>query len=353
MNVIDLRSDTITHPTDAMRHAMAEAEVGDDVYGEDPSINLLEQRAAEILGKEAGLWTASGTMSNLVAALTYCHRGDEIIMGDQAHMFWNESAGVSALAGAQVRLVPNDDQGRMDPQDLSAAIRPRGNVHMPPTTLVCLENTHNRCSGAALTPQDTKTVADVAHEAGASVHMDGARIFNAAVALEVPPAELVKDVDDVSFCLSKALSCPVGSVLVGSEQFIGEARRWRKMIGGGMRQAGVLAAAGLVALDTMIERLADDHANARRLAQGLANIEGIKVDPDSIQTNIVIFEIEPSVGTAPEVLQALAEAGVKVTPSRAQTLRMVTHRQVDSADVEEALARVSEVVGTLREQNKV
>ena len=352
MNVIDLRSDTITHPTDTMRRAMAEAEVGDDVYGEDPSINLLEQRAAEILGKEAGLLTASGTMSNLVAALTYCHRGDEIIMGDQAHMFWNESAGVSALAGAQVRLVPNDEQGRIDPEDLASAIRPRGNVHMPPTTLVCLENTHNRCSGAALTPQDTKRVADIAHEAGASVHMDGARIFNAAVALEVPPGELVKDVDDVSFCLSKALSCPVGSVLCGTEEFIGEARRWRKMIGGGMRQAGVLAAAGLVALDTMIERLADDHANARRLAQGLSEIEGLNVDPESIQTNIVIFEIEPSVGTAPQVLHALAEAGVKVTPSRAQTLRMVTHRQVNSGDVEDALSRVSGVISKMKEANR-
>ena len=350
MNVIDLRSDTITHPTDEMRHAMSDAEVGDDVYGEDPSINLLEQRAAELLGKEAGLLTASGTMSNLVAALTYCHRGDEVIMGDEAHMFWNESAGVSALAGAQVRLVPNDEQGRIEPQDLAAAIRPRGNVHMPPTTLVCLENTHNRCSGAALTPQDTKRVADVAHDAGASVHMDGARIFNAAVALEVPPSELVKDVDDVSFCLSKALSCPVGSVICGSEEFISGARRWRKMIGGGMRQAGVLAAAGLVALDSMIDRLADDHANARRLAQGLANIEGLRVDPDSIQTNIVIFEIDSSVGSAPEVLRALAEAGVKVTPSRAQTLRMVTHRQVDSSDVEEALTRVAQVVGDLRQR---
>ena len=348
MKVIDLRSDTVTHPTEAMRRAMAEAEVGDDVYGEDPSINRLEAQAAELLGKEAGLLTASGTMSNLITGLTYCQRGDEIIMGDQAHMFWNESAGVSALAGAQVRLVPNDDQGRIAPRDLADAIRPRGNVHMPPTTLVCLENTHNRCSGGVLTPEDTKGIADVAHNAGASVHLDGARVFNAAVSLEVPPSELVKDVDDVSFCLSKALSCPVGSVLCGTEEFIGNARRWRKMIGGGMRQAGVLAAAGLVALDTMIERLADDHANARRLAQGLANIEGLSVDPDSIQTNIVIFEIDTSVGSATEVIQALAQAGVKVTPSRDQSLRMVTHRHIDGADVDDALARVAQVVAELR-----
>ena len=347
MNVIDLRSDTVTHPTAEMRQAMAEAEVGDDVYGEDPSINRLEERSAELLGKEAGLLTASGTMSNLIAALTYCQRGDEIIMGDQAHMFWNESAGASALAGAQVRLVPNDDQGRIDPKDLAGAIRPRGNIHMPPTTMVCLENTHNRCSGGVLTPHDTKLVADIAHAAGARVHLDGARIFNASVALEVPPSELVNNVDDVSFCLSKALSCPVGSVLCGTEEFIGQARRWRKMIGGGMRQAGILAAAGLVALDTMIERLADDHANARRLAEGLANIEGLSVDPDSIQTNIVIFEIDPSVGSATEVIQELAQAGVKVTPSRPQSLRMVTHRHIDSSDVEETLVRVSKVITDL------
>ena len=344
MKVIDLRSDTLTQPTDEMRRAMAEAEVGDDVYGEDPSVNLLERRAAELLGKEAGLLTASGTMSNLIAALTWCQRGDEIVMGDQAHMFWNESAGVSALAGVQVSLAPNDGQGRIAPEALAGAIRPRGNVHVPPTTLVCLENTHNRCSGGVLTPQDTEDAAEAAHAAGARVHLDGARLFNAAVALEVPPSALVRDVDDVSFCLSKALSCPVGSVLVGSEEFIGRARRWRKMIGGGMRQAGVLAAAGLVALDTMIGRLADDHANARRLARGLADIAGINVDPDSIQTNIVIFEVESGVADAVAVSDALAGAGVKVSHSRGQSLRMVTHRHISGADVEEALSRAADVM---------
>ncbi len=344
MKVIDLRSDTLTQPTDEMRRAMAEAEVGDDVYGEDPSVNLLERQAAELLGKEAGLLTASGTMSNLIAALTWCQRGDEIVMGDQAHMFWNESAGVSALAGVQVSLAPNDGQGRIAPEALAGAIRPRGNVHVPPTTLVCLENTHNRCSGGVLTPQDTEDAAEAAHAAGARVHLDGARLFNAAVALEVPPSALVREVDDVSFCLSKALSCPVGSVLVGSEEFIGRARRWRKMIGGGMRQAGVLAAAGLVALDTMIGRLADDHANARRLARGLADIAGINVDPDSIQTNIVIFEVESGVADAVAVSDALAGAGVKVSHSRGQSLRMVTHRHISGADVEEALSRAADVM---------
>ncbi len=348
MRVIDLRSDTVTQPTDEMRRAMQEAEVGDDVYGEDPSVNRLQARAAELLGKEAGLLTASGTMSNLIATLTYCHRGDEVIMGDQAHMFWNESAGVAALAGAQTRLVPNDAQGRIDPADVEAAIRPRTNIHFPPRTLVCLENTHNRCSGMVLTPQDTANVAQVAHAAGAAVHLDGARIFNASIALEVPVAALAQDVDDVSFCLSKGLSCPVGSVICGSREFIEQARRWRKMIGGGMRQAGVLAAAGLVAMDTMIDRLADDHANAKRLADGLANIDGLSVDADSIQTNIVIFDVDPAVATAQELISALDREGVKVTYPGQQSIRMVTHRHIDSADVDEALGRVSNVVKGLR-----
>ena len=306
----------------------------------------MQERAAELLGKEAGLLMASGTMSNLVAALTYCQRGDEIVMGDQAHMFWNESAGASALAGAQVRLVPNDDQGRIDPADLAAAIRPRGNVHMPPTTLVCLENTHNRCSGGVLTPEDTARVAEVAHAAGAKVHLDGARIFNAAVSLEVPASELVKDVDDVSFCLSKALSCPVGSVLCGSKEFIEDALKWRKMVGGGMRQAGVLAAAGLVALDSMVERLADDHANARRLAQGLANVDGLGLDADSIQSNIVIFDVDQAIGSAADLAAALDREGVLVSSPGPNSIRMVTHRHISSADVDDALGRVSRAVGS-------
>ena len=344
MATIDLRSDTVTKPSAEMRQAMADAEVGDDVYGEDPSINELQQKAADLLGKEAGLLMASGTMSNLVAALTHCKRGDEIIMGDQAHMFWNESAGASALAGAQLRLVPNDSQGRIDLDDLKNAIRPKGNVHMPPTTLICLENTHNRCSGGVLTPDDTKKVADIAHEAGAKVHLDGARLFNASVSLEVPPAALVQDVDDVSFCLSKALSCPVGSILCGSNEFIEGAHKWRKMVGGGMRQAGVLAAAGLVALDNMVERLADDHSNAKRLAEGLANIQGISVDPTSIQTNIVIFEISESAGNANDVINELANEGVLVTYPGQQSLRMVTHRHISASDIDEALSRVAKVM---------
>jgi threonine aldolase len=348
MNVIDLRSDTVTRPTDEMRRAMAEAEVGDDVYKEDPSINRLQERAAEILGKESGLLMASGTMSNLVAILAHCQRGDEIIMGDQAHIFWNESGGASGLAGVQIRLVPNGPQGEIDPDELAGAIRPRGNIHSPPTTLVCLENTHNRCSGGVLTPQDTKRVAEVAHAAGARVHLDGARLFNASVALEVPARELVREVDDVSFCLSKTLSCPVGSVLCGSRDFIDEALRWRKMVGGGMRQAGVLAAAGLVALDSMVDRLAEDHANARKLAQGLANIDGLSVDPDRIQTNIVIFDIDESVGTASDLIAALGREDVLVSSPGKHSIRMVTHRHIVGADIDEALSRVAQVWGELK-----
>ena len=347
MDVIDLRSDTVTKPTDEMRRAMAEAEVGDDVFGEDPSINLLQERAAGLMGKEAGLLTCSGTMSNLITVLTRCSRGDEIIMGEEAHIFWNEAAGVSALAGAQTRLIPNDSQGKFNLDQFEAAIRPKGNIHFPPTTLVCLENTHNRCGGGVLTPQDTSEVAEIAHAAGAKVHLDGARIFNAAVSLEIPASELAKDVDYVSFCLSKGLSCPVGSVLCGSQEFIDGARKWRKTVGGGMRQAGILAAAGLVALDTMVERLADDHANARRLAVGLADIDGLDVDPESIQSNIVIFGVSKDLGPAAKLIAALNQKGVKVSSPGPRSIRMVTHREITCGDVDEALGRVSAAVREL------
>ena len=348
MTAIDLRSDTVTKPTDEMRRAMASAEVGDDVFGEDPSINELQERAAALLGKEAGLLTSSGTMSNLIATLAWSSKGDEIVMGDQAHMFWNEGAGQAALAGVQTRLVPNDSQGRMSADDVAGAIRPQGNLHFPRTSMVCLENTHNRCSGGVLTPEDTKTVCDVAHDAGVPVHLDGARIFNASVALEVPPAELVRDVDELSFCLSKSLSCPVGSVLVGTQDFIDNAKRWRKMLGGGMRQAGVLAAAGLVALDTMIDRLAEDHQHARRLAHGLANIDGLSVDPESIQTNIVFFEVDEELGTAADLIAALNRNGVQVSYPGKQSIRMVTHRHITPEDIEEALSRTSAAVRELQ-----
>ena len=281
MREVDLRSDTVTHPSPEMRRAMYEAELGDDVYGEDPTLNALEAKAAERLGKEAAVFVASGTMGNLVSVLSHAQRGDEIILGNKAHIFRSEAGGASALGGVSFHTIPNDSRGMLDLDDIQAAVRPN-DPHMPRTALVCLENTQNMCGGATLTQDDMKAVADVAHANGIPVHVDGARIFNAAVSLEAPVSELVKDVDSLTFCLSKGLSCPIGSIIVGSEDYIMEARRWRKMVGGSMRQVGVIAAAGLVALDSMVERLAEDHSNARKLANGLAEIPGISIEPDSL-----------------------------------------------------------------------
>ncbi len=339
MRVIDLRSDTVTLPTPEMRKAMAEAEVGDDVWGDDPTVNRLEAMAAEMMGKEAAVFMASGTMSNLVSVLTHCQRGDEIIMGSEAHMFHHEVGGASALAGVQIRLVRNDHRGMMDPDEVRSAIR-APNIHNPRTALLCIENTHNRCSGGVLTPEDMKALADVAHENGLKVHLDGARIFNAAVYLGIPARELTKHVDDVCFCISKGLSCPVGSLLCGSKEFVARARKWRKMVGGGMRQVGILAAAGIVALESMIDRLAEDHQNAQVLARGLAQIPGIHLDPNNCPTNIVIFEID---GSVPQFIKALADRGLKVSSPGGQRIRMVTHYGITGEDIEEALSIVEAV----------
>ena len=343
MKIIDLRSDTVTQPTEDMRRAMAKAELGDDVMGEDPTVIRLEEMAAEMMGKEAALFTPSGTMSNLVAALTHCNRGDEVIMGSQAHMFWNEVGGAATLAGVQVHPVANDGQGRLDPIAVAAAIRPKGNINFPPTALLCLENTHNRCNGGALTRDETKVVADVAHANGVPVHLDGARIFNAAVCLETPARELAREVDDVCFCLSKGLSAPVGSVLCGSREFIGQARKWRKMLGGGMRQAGVLAAAGIVALDTMIDRLAEDHTHAHRLAEGLAQVPGVGINPERFQTNIVFVDVDPILGSVPEFMGRLSQEGVKVSYPGERRFRMVTHRHITTEDIDAAIGVAASV----------
>jgi len=256
LKIIDLRSDTITLPTEEMRQAMYEAEVGDDVFGEDPTVNRLEELAAQMVGKEAALFTPSGTMSNLIAVLTHTHPSDEIILGSEAHMLWYEVGGASALGGVIMRTILNDDDGQMELSTVEAVIRAR-NIHFPQTTLLCLENTHNRCGGAVLTPDYTSAIAGLAHQRGLSVHLDGARIFNAAVASGVPASELVKTADSVCFCVSKGLSAPVGSLLCGSQEFVEKARKWRKMVGGGMRQAGVIAAAGVIALQKMVDRLAE------------------------------------------------------------------------------------------------
>jgi len=338
MKVIDLRSDTVTHPTPEMRKAMFEAEVGDDVYGEDPTVNRLEAMAARMMDKEAALFTTSGTQSNLIAVLTHTKHADEIIVGDEAHIFWYEVGGAAALGGVVMHILPTDSQGRLNAHDIEQAIRGK-DIHYPPTTLICLENTHNRCGGAVLTVDYTNEVCNLAHKHGLKVHLDGARIFNAAIALGVPACRLAQNVDSVALCLSKGLSAPVGSLLYGSRDFVQRARKFRKMLGGGMRQAGVLAAAGIVALETMVDRLAEDHANARRLAQGLAVIKGISLAQEQIPTNIVMFHVLPPLSPV-TFIQALDAAGVKIGLRDGRPFRAVTSRMVSSLDIDEALTRI-------------
>jgi len=339
MKIIDLRSDTITLPPEEMRQAMYQAETGDDVYREDPTVNRLEELAAHMMGKEASLFTPSGTMSNLIAVLTHTHHGDEILVGSEAHMFWYEVGGASALGGVVIRTVPNDQDGQMGPDAVEQAIR-SANIHFPQTTLFCLENTHNRCGGAVLTPEYTSTITHLVHQHGLQVHLDGARIFNAAVALNVPTSELVRDADSVCLCISKGLSAPVGSLLCGTREFVDRARKWRKMVGGGMRQAGVIAAAGIVALQKMVGRLAEDHTNAQRLAYGLARIPGISIQPERVKTNIVAFQ-SPTTISGTEFIQRLDARGVKVGNRGGRTVRAVTHRMITTTDVDQALERIA------------
>lgn len=336
MNSIDLRSDTVTQPTAAMREAIYRAEVGDDVFGEDPTVNDLEALAAEKMGKEAALFVASGTMGNLVSILSHCQRGDEVIMGDRAHTFLYEVGAAAAFGGIQVHIVPNEPDGMLDPQVVEAAIR-GDNIHFPPTRLLCLENTHNRCGGTALSPAQMDSICAVVRDKGIFVHLDGARVFNAVISLGVAAKELTKNVDSVMFCLSKGLSAPVGSLVAGSGDFIRRARKHRKMVGGGMRQAGILAAAGIVALTEMVDRLAEDHANARLLAEGLKEIEGLDVDLECVQTNIVIFSLVTERMTPAELAAGLAKEGVRLFPIGDRLLRAVTHYGIEEQDIALAL----------------
>ena len=342
MKIIDLRSDTVTLPTEEMFQAIAKAKLGDDVYGEDPAVNCLETLAAQMLGKESALFTPSGTMSNLAAVLTHTRPGNEIILGDESHIFWYEVGGVAALGGVVMHTVPNNKAGELGVDMVAQAIRPK-NIHHPKTTLLCLESTHNRCGGAFLTPEYTTAICDLAHKHGMRVHLDGARIFNAAIAQNVPASKLAQDVDSVCFCLSKGLSAPVGSLLCGSQEFIKKARKWRKMLGGGMRQAGVIAAAGTAALKTMVNRLTEDHATARQLARGLALISGISIDPERVKTNIILFEAPESIPT-PEFVQRLDERGVRLLYRSQRWVRAVTHRMVSTQDTAEALNRIELLV---------
>jgi threonine aldolase len=344
MNIIDLRSDTVTKPTPEMRAAMAHAEVGDDVYGEDPNVNKLQETAADMLGKAAGLFIPSGTMGNLIAVMVHCQRGDEAIMGDKGHTFSFEAGGISALGGVFPHTLPNQADGTLKLDDIIGAIRP-DDVHHPISKLVILENTQNRCGGVVLSKAYTDKVADLAHHHEMKLHIDGARIFNASVGLKTNVKELVKSADSVTFCLSKGLCAPVGSVLCGSREFIDKARRIRKMLGGGMRQAGILAAAGLVALDNMVDRLAEDHKRASDLANGLAKMEGIHFEMGMPQTNMVFPSLNINIKlNAAELAKKLSAESVKVSAVAERRLRLVTHAWVDDASVEQTLQAFEKVL---------
>jgi len=351
MTLIDLRSDTVTHPTPRMRRAMAEAEVGDDVFGDDPTVNALEERAAELLGKEAGLFVASGTMGNLVAQLAHLGRGQETIAGREHHLVIDEAAGHAVIVGTSIRSIEDRPDGTMDPAAIEAAFRDPSDPHEPISGLVTIENTHAHSMGQPLTPEYTRRVADIAHGHGVPLHVDGARFWNAVVALGVAPTDLSGPADTVTFCLSKGLACPVGSVVVGSREVIWRARRGRKLVGGGMRQAGILAAAGLVALsdgpDGTIERLADDHANAHRLAEALAGMDGIvaaggnaqpgdgPLDANRIRTNFVLFRVERDRAA---FLGALKAQGVLMVEYPHGQVRAVTHYGITADDIETTIA---------------
>ena len=306
---IDLRSYTVTLPSPEMFKVLESTQLGDDVFSEDPTVNNLQKKAAIMMGKEDALIVPSGTMGNLVSILVHCSRGDEVILGDQAHTFLYEAGGISAFGGIHSRQLKNNDDGTIDIDKIKSAIREE-NVHFPPTTLICLENTHNRCFGAPLTVGYMKEVSDIAKENRCKVHLDGARIFNAAVALRVNVKELTQDVHSITFCLSKGLSAPVGSVICGCEEFIYHARRNRKALGGGMRQAGIIAAAGIVSLEKMISQIQDDHENAQQLAKGISQIKGLSVDKEKVKTNIIYFELESSKLTGSDIVDKMKNRGV-------------------------------------------
>ena len=339
--IIDLRSDTVTKPTIAMRRAMAEAEVGDDVYGEDPTVNRLEELAAEKFGKEAAVFVPTGTMGNLASILSHCTgRGQEILLGDNSHIFFYEVGGAAAVGGLAYHILPNDRFGMIDPALVEQNIR-GSDVHLPQTALLCVENTHNRAGGTVLSKAQIDQLCAVAHARGVPVHMDGARIFNAAIYLETDVKTLVEKVDSVQFCLSKGLGAPAGSLIVGSKDFIQRARRNRKMLGGGMRQAGVLAAAGLVALTEMVDRLEDDHYNARRFAESLALIDGFEVDLETVQTNIVAANLTEKTWPAAKWIAQLKEQNILVGAPGPRRLRFVFHNDVSRTSIELALSVIA------------
>jgi len=333
-DIIDLRSDTVTRPTDDMRDAMKEAKVGDDVLGEDPTVKKLEELAANMMGKEAGLFVTSGTQGNITSLLTHTEPGEEIIFGKDCHIYRYEVGGYASLAGLSARTL-DDTEGYIDPSEIHEAVREE-NIHHPETSLLCIENTHNVAGGIPVDSRYTKKVCNIARDNDLKVHLDGARIFNASVALDEDVADLVEPVDSIQFCLSKGLSAPVGSLLVGSEAFIKRARKNRKRLGGGMRQAGVIAAPGIISLEKMVQRLKDDHKNARILTDGLKDM-GVDIDPNKYKTNIVMLDTSQFEKTAEELRVILEERNILTLALGKNLMRFVTHREISLEDIERTL----------------
>ncbi|MEJ2272563.1 MAG: GntG family PLP-dependent aldolase [Candidatus Bathyarchaeota archaeon] len=341
MEFIDFRSDTITLPTNEMLDAIKSADLGDDVFREDPTVNQLEQLAAEKMGKEAALLVSSGTQANLIALMNNSEPGRLVILEAESHIYWYEVGGISTIAGLFPWLVKSEF-GVMDPKDIENALRPK-NIHFPEPSLICIENTHNRHGGTIINPDQIKAIKEIADINGLKLYMDGARIFNAAVASRIDVKKFTKYVDNLMFSLSKGLCCPVGSILVGSNDFIERARKLRKLLGGGMRQAGIIAAPGIIALERMIDRLEEDHRNAKMLAQGLAKINGIQIDLKHIQTNIICYEISQMGITAELFLSKLKENGILALPLTKNTVRMVTHRGIKKQHIEKTIMRIENI----------
>ena len=335
MRIVDLRSDTVTLPTDEMLKAIMKARLGDDQYGEDPTVNELQEKAAAKLGKEDALLVVSGTQANLVSVMSQTNRGDKVILEEESHIYYYEVGGISSVAG----VIPHTVKGRLgvpEPSDVKRIAAIEHRYHQPKPTLLCLENTHNRAGGTCITAEQTGELASIAKSCDIKVHIDGARIFNAAVALGTDVRDLARNADSVTFCLSKGLSCPIGSIVAGNREFIEKARKFRQMVGGAMRQAGVVAAPGLVALETMIDRLREDHDNARRLAEGLLKL-GIKIDMERVQTNIVLIDMNQLGTNSDEFISQIEKDGVKASNYGPTTVRMVTHRGIEREDIEYAL----------------
>ena len=342
--MIDLRSDTVTKPTLAMRKAMAEAEVGDDVYGEDPTVNLLQEKAAELFGKEAALFVPTGSMGNQIAVKLHTKQGDEVIIEERGHIFNYEMGTPAVVAGVMMRPVrAANDNGMLTWSEIETALHINQPYYACPTGLICLENTHNFGGGSVMTADETSEICKKSHALNLPVHLDGARIFNSAIAQLDTVANLSKDCDSVQFCLSKGLGAPVGSILLGKKDFIQEAKIWRKRLGGGMRQVGILAAAGLIALEESPKTLHLDHENAKRLAEGVANIKGVRIDAEKVQTNIVIFDVSETGKTSAEICEKLKEDGILAIPF-GKAIRMVTHYDVSREDIETTLDALNEIL---------